>query len=249
MNELNIELYLLCFNESRMIRHTLNYYSQFCSKITIFDNDSTDDSVKIAKSFDHPIEIKRLDTGKEHREDILRHTRNNCWKESTSDYVIVCDMDEFLYHENLIDQLIKAKNKKVALPVVLGYNMISDTFPNNYQGLITDQVKLGIRSKRFDKQIIFDPAQVKEINFRPGSHLCFPEFYTKSTVIDELIELKLLHYKYLDRDYLYDRHQMYAKRMSQTNIDNQWGIEYLDGRDHIDYHYNKPQHFIQVIDQ
>ena len=115
INDLHIELYLLCFNESRMIRHTLNHYSKFCSKITIFDNDSTDDSVAIAESFDHPIEIKRLDTGGEHREDILRQTRNSCWKGSTADYVIVCDMDEFLYDEHLLEKFTSSQRKKTLL--------------------------------------------------------------------------------------------------------------------------------------
>ena len=33
--KIQIELFLLCYNEEKMILHTLNYYSKFCSKITI----------------------------------------------------------------------------------------------------------------------------------------------------------------------------------------------------------------------
>ena len=39
--------------------------------------------------------------------------------------------------------------------------MIANSFPNDYQTSITTQVKRGVRSRRFDKQIIFDPKQVK----------------------------------------------------------------------------------------
>lgn len=247
IKDLNIELFLLCFNEQKMIPHTLNYYAQFCSKITIFDNDSTDKSKELIRNFDSRIQIKRLDTGGEHREDILRDTRNTCWKESTADYVIVCDMDEFLYHPSLVNQLKIAKEKRVAIPVVVGYNMIADSFPEDHSKLITEQVQVGYKDRRFDKNIIFDPKQVKEINFRPGSHLCNPKFH-EAPVLDALVEFKLLHYKYLDKEYLYNRHEMYSQRLSIINKNNKWGAEYLDGNQHIDTVYDTHQYLIQVID-
>lgn len=248
MNQnLTIELYLLCFNEQKMIPHTLNYYSHFCSQITIFDNDSSDDSVKLIQNFDKNIIIKRLDTNGEHREDILRETRNSCWKGSTADYVIVCDMDEFLYHESLLEKLAEAKEKKVAIPIVVGYNMRANQYPENYSKLITEQVQHGVKDRRFDKSIVFDPKQVKNINFRPGSHLCYPEFY-KDLVVDDLVEFKLLHYKYLDRDYLYSRHQEYSKRLSSINRENKWGIEYLDGNKHIDEVCDSSHYLIKVVE-
>lgn len=245
--DLNIELFLLCFNEQRMIPHTLNYYTQFCNQITIFDNDSTDNSVELIKNFDSSIQIKRLDTGGEHREDILRDTRNTCWKESNADFVIVCDMDEFLYHPSLVEQLRVAREKKVAIPVVTGYNMIADTFPEDHSNLIMEQVQVGYKDRRFDKNIIFDPKQVKDINFRPGSHLCYPEFYNAS-VVDALVEFKLLHYKYLDKSYLYNRHEMYSHRLSSINKENKWGAEYLDGNRHIDQVFDTHQYLIKVVD-
>ena len=46
---------------------------------------------------------------------------------------------------------------------------MSDNFPF-YNKLITEQVKYGFRSTRFDKKIIL-LQRVKEINYRPGAHL------------------------------------------------------------------------------
>lgn len=231
-NTMIIELYLLCFNEEKMILHTLNYYSKICNKIIIIDNQSTDNSIRLASQYEN-IEFRYLDSGNEFIEDKLTESKNNCWKGSTADYVIVCDMDEFLYDEQLLQKLLMAKKQKIIMPTVFGYNMMSDHFPTNYESLITEQVKYGFRSERFDKQIIFDPKKIKEINYRPGAHLCQPLFYEDSFETSK-IELKLLHYKYLGKDYLYKKHKGYANRMSEISKDKKHGYEYLEGENHVD---------------
>lgn len=244
--DLQIELFLLCYNEEKMILHTLNYYSRFCSKITIIDNESTDNTLDIIKKFDPNIEIINLITNGEHREDLMIDIRNSCWKESQADYVIVCDMDEFLYDDSLIEKLVYAKKNNVAIPVVIGYNMMSDYFPDNYETLITEQVKRGIRDRMFDKSIIFSPKMLHNINFGPGSHSCSPEFH-ELVVMDALVEIKLLHYKYLDKDYLYQKHKNYSDRMSSVNKEKRYGYEYLLGNDFIDKFFSLSYYLIKVI--
>lgn len=240
-----IELYLLCFNEEKMILHTLNYYSRICSKIIIIDNQSSDNSIRLASDYNN-IEFRYLDSGNEFIEDKLTEAKNNCWKKSTADYVIVCDMDEFLYDEQLLEKLVMAKEQKIIMPAVIGYNMISDVFPINYESLITEQVKYGVRSERFDKQIIFDPKKVKEINYRPGAHLCQPLFY-ENRVETSKMELKLLHYKYLGKDYLYKKHKGYANRMSKISKDKKHGAEYLEGESHIDTFFESSKFLEKII--
>lgn len=242
---LQIELFVLCFNEAQMIRHTLNYYSRICSKITVINNQSTDDSIQLASHFKN-VKIKSLDSGNEFIEDVLTESRNNCWKGSTADYVIVCDMDEFLYDDHLIEKLLLAKSQRIAIPMIVGYNMMSPEFPANYEKLITQQVKHGVKSCRFDKNIIFDPKRVKEINYRPGAHICYPEFY-EGIIVEPLIELKLLHYKYLGRDYLYTKHEGYVNRMSDISKEKRHGYEYLDGNDHVDRVFDSSNHLTQII--
>ncbi|WP_230470608.1 glycosyltransferase family 2 protein [Flavobacterium cheongpyeongense] len=244
-NTITVELYLLCFNEEKMIRHTLNYYSKFCSKITIIDNQSTDDSMRLASTYKNVV-FKSLDSGNEFVEDKLTASKNNCWKGSTADYVIVCDMDEFLYDENLQEKLVQAKQQNIILPAVMGYNMMSHEFPADYKKGITEQVKHGVRSERFDKQIIFDPKKIKEINYRPGAHLCNPVFYENSNV-DSRIELKLLHYKYLGKDYVYKKHKVYVNRMSEISRKKKHGYEYLEGEAHVDYMFESAKSVKRII--
>jgi glycosyltransferase involved in cell wall biosynthesis len=228
-----------------MIRHTLNYYSQFCRKIVVFDNQSTDASAAMAQQYAN-VQVRRLNTKNEFIEDALTEVKNNCWKGSVADFVIVCDMDELLYHPNLDKQLLRAKQLQVAMPVVTGYNMLSESFPLDYEQLITQQVRQGFKTCRFDKHIVFDPKQVKEINYNPGAHICFPEFHTPIQV-DALVEFKLLHYKYLGRDYLYQKHQGVVNRMSQVSKDKKHGYEYLEGATHIDKVFDTANHLIQVV--
>lgn len=241
-----IEAFILCYNESKIIRHTLNYYSKFCDRITVLDNYSNDKSLKIIKN-EYPDVIIKQFGASEYREDILTETRNNCWKGSTADYVIMCDTDEFLYADNLIEQLERLKQKKPAICPVIGYEMFSEDFPKAYSKPITDSVKYGIRNYRFDKSIIFSPKKVKNINFDVGAHSCNPEFYEGENK-SELVEFKLLHFKYLSRKYLYDKHAHYLKRQSKINLFYKWGKEYSEGKAHIDKKFEEAnKHLLKIV--
>jgi len=228
-----IEAFILCYNEERMIRHTLNHYTKFCERITIIDNNSTDDSINLAKKHYPNVNVEFFDSGGQYREDLQINIRNNCWKNSRADYVIVCDMDEFLYAPNIRQQLTLMKENDVIIPIVYGYNMVSETFPGSYETDITEQVKVGFRERFLDKSIIFNPSLVKEINYGPGSHFCQP-ILTVENRIDQLVDFKLLHYKFLSKEYLYNKHTNYAERMSEINKQRGFGREYLLGAKYID---------------
>jgi hypothetical protein len=73
------------------------------------------------------------------------------------------------------------------------------------------------------------------MNYGPGSHVAEPEFFD-SDYEDALLksELKLLHYKFIDKDLLYTKHKSYSDRMSDINKENKWGEEYNRGNAFID---------------
>ncbi|WP_250433011.1 glycosyltransferase family 2 protein [Hanstruepera flava] len=244
---MKISAFILCYNESLMIRHTLNYYTTFCSEITILNNNSSDNSIEIVKTEYPNVKIKNFGVENSFREDTQTELKNNCWKNSDADYVIVCDMDEFLYSDDLESKLNLLDKQRPAICSVIGYEMFSKKFPKNYNESLLDQVKYGIRNYRFDKSIIFNPKKIKNINYDFGAHTCLPEFYDKKAE-DILIEFKLLHFKYLSKKYLYRKHLNYTNRLSITNIINEWGAEYREGKKHIDNKFKiAKKHIFKII--
>ena len=244
---MKIDVFLLCYNESLMIRHTLNHYLKFCHELTIIDNQSSDNSLNIIREEYPSVIIETFNTSGFSREDIQTDIKNICWKNSQADYVIVCDMDEFLYDESLELKLSLLNKHKPAICSIIGFEMFSKQFPLNYKTPITQQVKHGLRNYRFDKSIMFNPKKVKEINYDYGAHTCNPEFYNKKEN-DFLVEFKLLHYKYLGKTYLYKRHLNYSNRLSKLNILNTLGKEYRKGKRHIDKKFkNASKYIVQII--
>ena len=210
-----------------MIRHTLNYYGDFCDAITVWDNESTDNTRDIiAKEFPH-VKIVVWKSNQTINDQHYLNIKNYCWKQSTADWVIVADCDEFLYHPNLFIQLGEFKDDGITIPVVQGYNMFSEKFPDKYNESITDQVREGVPAAHFNKNIIFAPKYVKEINYQPGAHSCKPT--GPKIVSSPSVFLKLLHYKYMSKDYVVAKHEAYASRLSSFNKENGYGAEYLKG--------------------
>jgi len=223
---MNIEVYTICYNESKFINLFLNYYAQFASKIIIYDNYSTDDTCDKINRFNIcPTEIIKYDTGNQIRDDIYLEIKNNCWKNSKADYVIVCDVDEILYHKDL---LIFFKNTKFNVFKPMGFNMVSDFFPSE-ENQIINQVKTGVFDEIFSKCILFKPKELHEINFGPGCHKCYPSAKSELKLYDSIEsdrQLKLLHYKNISFQYRIERNKSFFQRLSEYNQKNNMGFHY-----------------------
>lgn len=234
MKNFKIHLYSICYNEQVMLPHFIDHYSSFCEKLFIYDNFSNDSSSDICKS-NSKVEFLNFETGGEIRDDIYLSIKNNVWKRSRgeADFVIVCDVDEFLYHKNLIKELNDLKANNITIVKPIGYNMVSELLPMKNNNIFTD-FKMGVRSESFDKVIIFNPNKIDEINYQPGSHVCFPVgLINYSNTI-----FKLLHYKYLNLEYLLSRYDMMATRLSKFNKRNKLGIHYSYSRRKIKNEFN-----------
>jgi len=223
---MKIHAHILAWNEEKILPYTLDYYSKICSKIYVYDNMSTDNSDKIYKKYSK-VSVIKWNSNNEINEMNYVHIKNNGYKtysrNKNVDWVIVCDTDEFLYHENLIDKLKEYKSKGINVPKVSGHDMVSDYFPI-YDGLsLTDKIKIG--SERYQpmcKNIIFDPSL--DVNYGIGAH----SFSSNKTLYSEQEELKLLHYKFLGKDYVKELYESRAKRLSNFNKINKLGEHYLN---------------------
>jgi glycosyltransferase involved in cell wall biosynthesis len=93
--EESVDLYAICYNEELMLPHFINHYRNMGVKnITIFDNQSTDNSQAIIKQ--HGCNLEVYDSNNQIRDDLYLQIKNECWKNSKSEWVIVCDIDEFI---------------------------------------------------------------------------------------------------------------------------------------------------------
>lgn len=229
---MKIHYFALCWNEERILPHTLEYYSKFCDRITIFDNESTDRSVEIIKSYGGNVET--YSSNNEIRDDIYLDIKNNCWKDSIgeADWVIVGDIDELLFHPNLIKKLSELKEEGYTIIKPHGFDMVTETFPKNLLDIrygMPDNDHLG-------KCICFNPNAIEEINYKPGCHKLKPKgrvkYYKKS-------DMKLFHYKYLGLEYLFYKMELYKQRLSAVNLENKWGKHYLFDEDKHEADYLK----------
>ena len=217
-----IHAHIIAFNEEKILPFILDYYSRICEKIYIYDNMSTDSSDEIYKKYEKVIVIK-CNSDNTFNDFINKEIKSNCYKEYSrdADWVIVCDCDEILYHPNLINMLKHYQRIGVDVPEIDGRDMVSETFPEYDGRLITEIVQTGSETYNIMcKNIVFNPK--KDMSFGFGAHWnnC------PDCVRSQERELKLLHYKFLGKDYVKDIYAKRLERLSRFNIENGFGIHY-----------------------
>jgi len=216
---MKIEVYAICYNEELIISYFLRHYLQFAD-IILYDNNSTDKSEEIA--INAGAKITKYDSKGEIRDDIYLKIKNDCWKSSKADWVIICDIDEFIYHPNLVSILEKTEST-IFRPV--GYNMVTDKFPTT-NGQIYEEVTMGVLDNRYSKLCLFKPSKITEINYFAGCHKAEPKGDVKLNIVSDI---KLLHMRFLSKEYVMNKNSIYKQRLSNLNKKEGWGIEYTWG--------------------
>lgn len=228
---MNIEIYALCHQEAQMIPYFMRHYSQY-GKVFLFEGHSTDGSAELARSLGAT--IIPVDTGNEIRDDIFTDLKNNYWKNSKADWVIICDMDEFVYHPNFLEYL-KTLECTVVRPA--WYEMFSDVFPTT-QGQIYEEINMGFYFKIIhhpiviitDKLCLFKPRELTEMNYKPGCHEAHPE---GNVIVNEDSEIICMHMRHLSLDYIMKRNTYFSKRRSAINRQNGWGSHLESSRENV----------------
>lgn len=226
---MNIDIFTTCYNEEIILPYFIRHYKKFARNITVYDNMSSDNSLNIMKNND--VTVIPFDTNGKFEESVLMNIRNNCWKNSDADWVIVCDADELIYHDDLM--LILEKTDATHI-IAEGYEMMSENLPTT-EGQIYEELKFGYHKPDYSKPCIFKPSKIEEINFAPGSHTANP---TGDVVSRNDTGIKLLHYKYLNRDVLIKKYNHYRDRQSEEMKKNGWGNYQEWGPDVINTQFN-----------
>jgi len=209
---MNIEIYSLCHQEAKIIPYYMRHYNQY-GQVFLYEGHSTDGSAELAKSMGAI--IVPFDTKNEVRDDLFLDMKNNCWKASVADWVIICDMDEFIYHPNFVAYLETIQETIIAPQII---EMMSDSFPTT-QGQIYDEIKYGFNSIS-RKMFLFRPKEIKEMNYAVGAHTSQPNGNASVNTTSEII---CMHMRHLSLDYVVARNAYLYNRLSEVNKKSGWG--------------------------
>tara|TARA_R110000868_G_C10910742_1_gene764951 strand:+ start:596 stop:1243 length:648 start_codon:yes stop_codon:yes gene_type:complete len=158
---MTVEIFTVIKNAEYILPLYLEHYtSNFPGcKINIFDNGSTDSSLELCREAgctitDFPDYVFSTNEGP------LTDLKNNVWKGSKADWVIICDVDEILQinGEDLLNLT------EVDIVQFRGFNMV-DINDQKDPRLFT----YGLSAGMYSKACLFRPS-IEEINYTPGAH-------------------------------------------------------------------------------
>ena len=211
-------VFTITYNEQLMLPYFVAHYrKRFPNcKIVVYDNESTDKTVEIAESLG--CKILTYKTDNRLNDLVYLEIKNNCWKNEL-DWVIIADCDELVdISEN---DLI---NEKATIIRFEAYNMVNLRNDLNIEGITH-----GVRAESYDKAYCFNASKIDEICYGAGCHWCEP----KGLVEYSENIYKAYHYKYINIDYMINRHAIFASRLSDENIRRGYGAHYMYGEQQI----------------
>lgn len=237
---MNIHVYTVAWNEEAILPFFLDHYARFAQTIVVFDQYSTDATAHVIEDFacrQQQVHIeRRLPT---RRINVLSDRMNlrlksTCYQESrgSADFVIVCDADEFYYHPQMHEVLSEYQSLGVNVARIEGYQIIAEQFPSTFP--LTNEVRRGVRFPQLDKLGVFQPHL--DLSWSVGFH----QLRTTAQVrLSPNADIKLLHYKFLSKRYVQNRHRVLAARRSWWNKVRRWGRHYAVTDDVVSAWYDE----------
>ena len=222
-----IQLYLYCYNEELIIENTILHYKKMFPtiQITILDNESTDKSAEIARNLG--CTIKTIDTGNILNIFTFHNIRNELWRTSSADWIIICDMDEYLCmnQKDLDDE----EKNGTTLIKTQGYNMVGDSHSPVLDDIKIGEIDKGFKDNHYSKTICFNRNFIHHMRYGAGGHKCFPVGqrvqYSNKTY-------PLYHFKYLGFEYLFQNYKINFNR-SHAMREHGMSLHYNDDKGKI----------------
>lgn len=224
---MKIDAYIICWNEDKILPFTLDHYTKYCNKVYLVDNMSDDSSREIASRYKNVQILEWSYPDNKINDLILARLKSIVYTNSIgqADWVIVVDADELVYNLESLKDIPKG-----SIPKIEGAQMMCEEFPKYTGESIFDLVKTGFYDKDFCKQAVFPPES--GLQFGVGGHSANIQPNVDSN-------LKLLHYKYLGRDYIKWKNKRSAERLSDTNKNYGFGTHYLQSDAQTDATFDK----------
>lgn len=214
-----------------MLPYFMRHYEPFVDEFIILDDGSRDGSTEFLID---QAKVRLIKANRKQESYIERSNTffNEAWKESrsTADWIIACNIDEHVYHENIGAYLQFCLEDGVTVLSAQGYEMVSLEFPSSH-GRLCDEVRLGAQAQRLtgpssmlNKIMVFNPHTIQEVHFDVGRHTANP---TGEVVYPHSVELKLLHYKFLGTDYAKQRYAELKSGLSLADKKQGLGSQYM----------------------
>jgi len=203
-----ITVYTITFNEEILIQFMIDHYqSRFPGcHIIIYDNSSTDETVKIAKA--NGCEVKYYNSNNTLNDALHMKIKNTCWQDAKTDWVLISDLDELL---DINEQSLK--NEEITGATIFkaeGWTMV-----NMEDNIDIKNIKHGYRSNdeiSYDKCLLFNKKYIQQINYCMGAHKCNPVGRVQYGNI-----YKLYHYRFINPDLEVAKCKLTAQRLSEEN--------------------------------
>ena len=172
---MKIHVYLLCYNELPLLRRTVAHYRSMLGNpdITVVDNMSTDGCNVVAET-ELGCTVVQWSSGNYLNEIAITRIKNKEWTlNRDADWVIICDMDEWL-DATAVDLQQEALAGTTILRTE-GFEVVAASKTEDASDLGT-MVRLASGYPRADmaKAICFNPRAIERINYSFGAHKCNP---------------------------------------------------------------------------
>jgi len=169
---MEINIFLLCFNESVLLPNTIAHYKKILPSaiFTIYDNESTDNSVELARSLGcNVISWKSNNIQDEYK---FREIKNKCWKSVKSGWIIMADMDEWLC---ITEEELKTETENgTTILTVEGRQMIGESNTPDLSDIDIHSIKRYTENKSMFKNLCFLREKIIDMNYEIGAHTCNP---------------------------------------------------------------------------
>tara|TARA_B000000441_G_C21639410_1_gene288352 strand:- start:52 stop:837 length:786 start_codon:yes stop_codon:yes gene_type:complete len=241
-----VHVYILCYNEEVLIADTIKHYRdnfKDCS-ITILDNYSSDNSVSIAKNLN--CSIRQWKSPRYNGVDEKKYIglKNRCWRNQSEDWVIVCDMDEWL-DVNSSDLSI---NESLGFTVlsVQAFQMFGESLCDDLSDIDLFNVQKcykiskdlsGLNLENYNKKCCFNSKFITDVKYSLGAH---DASFTGSKIEFSKNIYPLKHMNFLGESYYFKKiTQRYDRSKDQKKDHPKWATQYINNKDEILKVYQK----------
>ncbi len=216
---MKIDIYSNMYNEKEILPFWLRHYETFADRIFVWDGGSTDGTLEMLKKHPKVILLPRDQRG--HDDNYYVNKLYPQYKEHSrgvSDWVIVVDADEFIYHPKIREILENFLKIGVEIVQCGGYAMISDEIPVTDKQ-IYEVIKMGVGSYSDTKWTIH--LSKVDVLYRKGRHST--PFNFRGNYVNSRYRyhgIKLLHYRYLGEKYIREREERNVEQVRIVYPDN-----------------------------